>query len=124
MLTNFDRKVVSNSVSALPGRNEASLVNRTSTGIWRRDCVTEKTFSGERVGSVRIRKNSDAETRRRMERKTAGGTGWTLRPWMRGAFLRERYHPMTLGRSTGPKKIRRDFTLLFVATVISRSSSL
>lgn len=86
-------------------------MNKTSEGICRRDCVTAKTFSGEITGRVRTRRKAATAIKRRIQRNTALGTGCTLRPWILGAFLALRYHPIIFGIRTGPKKIRRDLIL-------------
>jgi hypothetical protein len=44
-------------------------------------------------------------------RRAAGGAGWMVRPYRRGAARARRYQPIALGRRIGPRKMRRDLIL-------------
>ena len=72
------------------GRSAERRVKRTSVGIWRRDCVSVKRFSGEEKGRVFRRKESAVMRSMRRARDTLGGMGRTVRPWMEGAARMER----------------------------------
>lgn len=61
-------------------------VKRTSVGIWRRDCVREKMFSGAKMGIVLIMNTQVTTKRRKSARATAGGTSRMGMPcvfWLR-----------------------------------------
>jgi hypothetical protein len=66
-------------------------VKSTSTGIWRRDCVSVKRFSGApKKGRVLMRKESAVMKRMRSARDTLGGMGRMGKPWIEGAARMER----------------------------------
>jgi hypothetical protein len=67
-----------------------SRVKSTSTGIWRREEVREKMFSGEKKGRVRMTKVTATTKRIRRARKIKGGMGRIATPWMLGAARAER----------------------------------
>jgi hypothetical protein len=65
-------------------------VKRTSTGIWRRDWVTRKMFSGAKIGRVLKRKRAETRARRRRQREVDSERGRMARPWTFGAALAAR----------------------------------
>jgi len=86
MFTKRARRASSDGVRVSLGRRVESLLKRTSGGIWRRDCVAVKTFSGEKTGRVRARRRSATPKRTVRARETEGGRGWMDMPCARGAF--------------------------------------
>lgn len=85
----FDRKISSEGVRPV-GRKAESRVKRTSVGICRREDVRENMFSGEKKGSVFMRKAEAVMKRIIRARETLGGTGRMGMPWMAGAARTER----------------------------------
>lgn len=66
------------------GRRAERRVKRTSVGVWMRDCVRVKMFSGLKRGRVFSRKMADATKRIVRARTTCEGTGRMDIPWMEG----------------------------------------
>ena len=85
----FERRVSSEGVRPV-GRRAESRVKSTSVGICRREEVKENMFSGEKMGSVVIRKPTAVRRRIMRARETLGGTGRMGMPWMVGAARAER----------------------------------
>ncbi len=72
------------------GRRAERRVKRTSVGIWRREDVREKMFSGAKTGRVLRRKETEVMRSMVRARRTAGGAGRMEMPWILGAARTER----------------------------------
>ena len=70
----FERRISSEGVRPV-GRKAERRVKRTSLGIWRREDVREKTFSGEKKGRVVMRKAEAVRKRITRARETFAGVG-------------------------------------------------